>query len=682
MAKSRTLRPLSPYTRFGPPARLRWMGTLAGVAALAVLAWHLGPLLTVGGIRPLEDALSRGAFAVASFVAWILFNRVADAQERRANARVLEALALRSDPDRRASADELIALRERAADAMKRLRTQRFGSRWGGRFAYQLPWYLMLGAPGAGKTTALEQAGLGSPLPGGQPVPAMGGTRTCDWWFTDHAVIIDTAGRYTTQDSRAAVDARVWTGLLDLIKEVRPRQPVNGVLLALSASDLAGWTDAERRAHATSLRERLGEMHRLLGVRVPIYVLCTKADLIEGFAGFFDSMSAQERAQVWGVTLPPEPADGAAPPTGSVAEGLRDGFNALLRRLDERLIERLHQEPDILRRSAAFAFPLRLASVMQRVQELVATIASPDRYADPPMLRGVYFTSALQDDGAAHRAARGTLTPAPGLSPAPAPAPSSFFLDHLMPGVIIPEANLAGTDRRQERRRRVRHTVALGGALAAAAAVLTFWAGSYAGNLALVERAAAAAAEASERIRPLDTPPRSLARVDDADFTAILPAMDALRALPAGWLERDRWPPLELTGGLYQGRRLGRPAEAVYRRALRSVFLSRVVLRLEERLRAGDAQPDPVAPALHAYRMMGGQEPLDRTFVAEWMAGDWLRTLPGSDNAARRRSLGDHLAALFDVGFASVPVDDALVERVQQGIARSGREPSGGRTAP
>jgi type VI secretion system protein ImpL len=78
-------------------------------------------------------------------------------------------------------------------------------------FLYDLPWYLIISPPGAGKTTALVKSGLRFPLAGSgeaQPVSGVGGTRYCDWWFTDDAVIIDTAGRYTTQDSDADADGK------------------------------------------------------------------------------------------------------------------------------------------------------------------------------------------------------------------------------------------------------------------------------------------------------------------------------------------------------------------------------------------------------------------------------------------------------------------------------------------
>ena len=82
---------------------------------------------------------------------------------------------------------------------------------------------------------------------GQSAVAGVGGTRNCDWWFTEDAVLIDTAGRYTTQDCDAAVDKAGWQAFLDLLKRTRARQPLNGVLVAIALSDIAA---ARRRGAA------------------------------------------------------------------------------------------------------------------------------------------------------------------------------------------------------------------------------------------------------------------------------------------------------------------------------------------------------------------------------------------------------------------------------------------------
>ena len=44
-------------------------------------------------------------------------------------------------------------------------------------------------------------------------------------------------------------------------------------------------------------------MQARFGVRMPVYVLFTKADLIAGFTEFFDDLDRERRAQVWGTTF-------------------------------------------------------------------------------------------------------------------------------------------------------------------------------------------------------------------------------------------------------------------------------------------------------------------------------------------------------------------------------------------
>ena len=93
------------------------------------------------------------------------------------------------------------------------------GSASRGAYLYQLPWYAIIGPSGAGKTTALLNSGLGFPTAVAGEYRALRGqpnTPNCDWWFTDEAVLIDTAGRYVTQDAGSPRTPRAGSSFLEL----------------------------------------------------------------------------------------------------------------------------------------------------------------------------------------------------------------------------------------------------------------------------------------------------------------------------------------------------------------------------------------------------------------------------------------------------------------------------------
>ena len=99
--------------------------------------------------------------------------------------------------------------------------------------------------------------------------------------------MIDTAGRYTTQDSDAKADQKSWLAFLDMLKRNRPRQPINGVLVAISLEDVLKLPASGGRRACGRDRQRLDELHQQLKVDFPGLRLFTKTDLVIGFTQIF-----------------------------------------------------------------------------------------------------------------------------------------------------------------------------------------------------------------------------------------------------------------------------------------------------------------------------------------------------------------------------------------------------------
>jgi len=656
---------------------------LLALVAFALLVWWIGPLVKIGAIEPLVTEWARalliGVVALLVLLRWLLRRWYV----RGASRRLTEGL-MKPTPAPAASAvpenPEQKVLAERFADAVATLKQMRLTAAgrkpgwrdWlslsGGSYLYELPWYLFIGAPGAGKTTALVNSGLNFPLAekfGSGAIRGIGGTRNCDWWFTDEAVLIDTAGRYTTQDSHAQEDKGAWESFLGLLKKSRPRRPLNGVLLTVSVIDLLGQSAEQRSALAAALRARLLELDAKLAARLPVYVLVTKTDLLHGFSDYFADLGKEQRAQVFGFTLP------AAESQRIAEQGLGPAFQrecALLRqRLNDGLIERMQQESDGTRRSAIFGFPAQFGALTPALGELLEQVFTGSRFAQPPWVRGVYFTSGTQEGSPIDRI-MGSLARSFGLERAMPPARQSgarsYFLGTLLREVVFPEARLAGADLKFERRRHLRRLAGVAAMALFTACLLGAWGISLMRNVDYLKSVQARIGSARETLAALPEQSSSIA--------SLAPLLQNLGQLWRTPENRAGNPPLSMTLGLYQGDKLQAATALMHRRALADVFLPQLDQRLEMQLRAADnTDLEYSYEALKSYLMLHQSQHFDAQALKAWITFDWERSLDRGISQEQRAALEDQLNALLAQGAprAMLPMDENLVRSVRTLLA-------------
>lgn len=569
-----------------PPDWLKNRWLLGGLAffAFALVAWTVADLAAIGGWRPFETPVARAVLIALSAAAWVGWEYWRARLARLENERLLEVLAGEgSGTDSAARAThEIAVLQRRFEEAAAILKKARFkGPDGESRYVHELPWYVFIGAPGSGKTTALVNSGLRFPLreagaAGGDPALAgVGGTRNCDWWFTDEAVLLDTAGRYTTQESDLEADAAAWQGFLGLIKRFRPRRPLNGALVTLSVSDLMLWNEDERKRYAWHVRARIAELYERLGVRFPIYLLVTKADLLAGFMEFFGELDADGRKRVWGVSFD---ATGGAFATGTPGQRFADALVDLEHRLHAEMLVRLHGERDLRRRAAAYRFPQEFHGTGPLIEQFLDSAFLGVQGAPEPMLRGVYFTSGTQEGNPIDRVL-GTLArsfkleregkPAiAGGATVAAGSGKSFFLTRLVREVIFSESGLAGSDAGLERRERRARMLAFAAIAVASIGMAVLWTISYIGNRNFVASAQEKATAAKADLEMLGAPRAG-------DEAQLVRALNMLRDLPGGYRQREGGAG---TGGfgLSQTGKLGAQALRAYRNALRDALEPRL----------------------------------------------------------------------------------------------------------
>ncbi|WP_406858305.1 type VI secretion system membrane subunit TssM [Alsobacter sp. KACC 23698] len=632
-----------------------------GLGSISAMIYLAGPYVEFGGWRPLENHIVREIVIVVLVAAFAAFSGV-KLWRRKANAAALgEGIAAEAVED---DAEELSG---RMKDALATLKQASGGK---ADFLYELPWYVIIGPPGSGKTTALVNSGLKFPLAGKSTpsaIAGVGGTRYCDWWFTEDAVLIDTAGRYTTQDSDVRSDKQSWLSFLDILKKNRPRQPINGVIVAISLHDVLSLDPDELAAHAKAIRARLLELHDRLKVDFPVYALFTKCDLVAGFTEYFGDLGEQARRQVWGATFQTNDK------TKNLVSNVPDEYDALIERLNLDMPDRLQDEPAPATRAALYGFPAQMAALKRPVYAFLNAVFEPTRYHVNATLRGFYFTSgtqqgtpidqlivALSKNFGAQEIAGNAFS---GLG-------KSYFLSDLIQNVIIGEAAWVSTDPRAVRRARILKAMAFAAiALVAAAAAGAWWV-SWNRNVSLIAATDGAGKEFAAAGGPI---PREEV-VADRDFSKILPLLQKLRHMPTGFAQRDAPVPVAATFGLSQWERLESSSVSAYRLALERMLRPRLLYRLEEVLEQRASDPGYVYEALKVYMMLGGLHAADRELVLSWERQDWADALyPGPAQAEGRKALEDHLNAMLDLEPGHQPlvqVSGAVVAESQRTLAR------------
>lgn len=650
--------------------------------ALGILIWWVGPLIKVGELAPLASELVRGlliGLIVLVVVGRAIWRRLRTRKaSRQLNDSLMQAPAARPAAEPQSAEQKVLDTRfTEAVASLKQMRLSAAGKKpgwrdWlslsGGNYLYDLPWYVFIGAPGAGKTTALVNSGLSFPLAekfGPGAIRGVGGTRNCDWWFTDDAVLIDTAGRYTTQDSHQSEDKGAWDAFLALLKKVRPRRPLNGVFLSISVGDLLTQGPEQRATLAASIRARLQELDDKLATRLPVYVMVTKTDLLYGFTDYFDDLGKEQRAQVFGFTLPME--EGAKVAQEGVGGAFQREFALLHRRINDGLIARMQRETDGARRAAIFGFPAQFGSVGPLVAELLDQIFTGSRFAQTPWVRGVYFTSGTQEGSPIDRV-MGSMARSFGLERAMLPpqrsSGRSYFLTNLLREVVFPEQRLAGADVKLERRRHTLRLAAVTGMLLVTCALLAAWGWSGWRNLEYLKSVEARVAPAKETLTALTARTTNL-----VDVAPILAGLRNIWRTPQNGEGNE---PLAMTLGLYQGDKLDAAAMLAHQRALNEAFLPQVAKRVEDQLRT--AQKDNLEytyEALKTYLMLNQPEHFDADALKAWITLDWARSLDRGIPEGKRQLLEEQLDVLIAQGPPRTPLkmDENLVRSVRALLA-------------
>jgi type VI secretion system protein ImpL len=498
---------------------------------------------------------------------------------------------------------ESAELKEKFNQAFSLLKNNKKGS----NSLTELPWYMIIGSPGSGKTTLLSNSGLKFPLFNefsNQAVKGVGGTKNCDWWITQEAVLLDTAGRYTSQDSHQKADQSGWNNFLSMIKKYR-KKPISGLLVSFSTSDLMTLSEYELSQQIMQMKQRIAEVNDFFATKFPVYIVITKSDMIAGFSQFYETFSHKEREQTFGITF-----DKKESLVGDLLSKFAQEFKLLTQSVTRRQWQRISLERDPSRKSLIYSFSDQFSSLQPSLATIIENLSKQDDGLTTGIIRGLYFTSGTQYGAPIDRIVA-KVSQAFGLKSTAKALwnndQRSYFIKELLQQVVFPESNQFGVMTGHENRKNVikRIITATAGVVTLALCIGLFV--SYNNNSRYISVSEESVDNWSKQYDN---------SVSSSDIRNYIPALNDFSNNISALVEQNNE---QFSGlGLAQSDTLEGALTASYKRLLKTVLLPYVKSQVELQLNNADNANEKYQ-ALKAYLMLGSLKDRDDVFLKYWL---------------------------------------------------------------
>ncbi|MBX3708596.1 MAG: type VI secretion system membrane subunit TssM [Gammaproteobacteria bacterium] len=403
--------------------------SLVPIGILCLLAeaiWLAGPYLVWGDYAPLSPPEKRIYIISFIFLAWLLKFLVIDLSTpnplQHKDAKIQK---------------KLVELQKRFYGAIQFLHKTTLSKHGKVVSLSSLPWHLLIGLPNAGKTTLLANSGVRFILQKqfqNQHVTELGPSENCDWWVTRDANIVDVPGKYLSSidnmnhsSQNPNICPALWQFFLRLVKRQQGKNGINSIIIAFPAAEMMALNDPKLCHHLwRELLQRIYEIQRYFPRPIPCHLILTKCDLLPGFIEFFAETNNEEITQPWGFTLSHFKEGGKIP------DLFASRFNTLIKRINQQLIWRLHQERNPMARPYIKDFPLQVERLKEFTLDFIKKLCSTRLNIS---LQSIYLASALQpqsepesDSNVLEQTANTTTARTVQLFKEPTPASRAYFI--------------------------------------------------------------------------------------------------------------------------------------------------------------------------------------------------------------------------------------------------------------
>ncbi|MGB5918940.1 type VI secretion system membrane subunit TssM [Arcobacter sp.] len=511
---------------------------------------------------------------------------------------------------------------------------------------YELPWYLVIGNKAEGKSTLLESSGLNFPLNVNfekRIAIEETTTKAFQWYFSEKSVFVDIPGNYIELNENPE-DKIIWKEFLKLFTKKRWRRPINGIILTISVDRLLKNEKALEK-YAKDLRDRFDELSVSFMSSIPIYLMITKLDKIDGFNEYFINLSENEKDEILGVTF-----DENNKNIDSSISKIE--LESLLKKLNSSVLEKMHFEWEKENRSKIFLFTEYLSDLFDKTNLFVDICFSQTRYRKPLLLRGIYYTSTPCSDNHQQLVSIDNLEYSRDKK--------GLFIRKVLSDIIFPESETIKMDDNYQKKVKKNQTIALIISFVFTALISTFYINDFINqnnSLRKMEKTFEVYKIAKNKFLPSD-------KVDD--ILVLLNNIERIRKYN-DIQDKSFWNLL-----FYKSEERHKELTKIYYDDLLTFLLPRIAMVMEQNILKDLSDFDSTWDNTKAYVMLENKPHRNIKFLSKYMAEEWSKRYPY--NVKVQSELNYHFTKLLNFGFNPYSLNEDILKTARARLTKLGSE--------
>ncbi len=253
---------------------------------------------------------------------------------------------------------------------------------------YAKPWYLFLGDKNSGKSNIIDRSNLTF-----ERVEEVGLINEkiknikgpVQYYLSREAVIVEKKVRNN--------DDNIWLSFIKWLSYRRENKPLNGLILSVDIESLINSTVNERKLLAKKIARELISLNDLLGLRLPVYLVITKLDLLQGFMEFYENDSTKNYEELlFCFTFPLDGEYGKSKDI-NILNIFSTQYDSLIKRLNNALQEKIIDDSVS---DDVYFFVRQMIGFKSILHLFLSEIFKESAHSTYPLLRSIFFTSSEQ----------------------------------------------------------------------------------------------------------------------------------------------------------------------------------------------------------------------------------------------------------------------------------------------